>query len=224
MLLTFCPARVCGLRWGSAGRQDARGWAMMAATGEHGMGDRRGGRHGRVSKRVHVGVGAGVAPRLGGWPTILGWRAFPRLGGAHGDLGKAGRASGGRRAWAYQAGTGTRRRRNAVRGQGSRARVQRASGRRTAAGRRGHSGTGTGRRRIAVRGHEGGQRAGGAGRQQAVERAVTARRRNAVRGQGRRASERAAGTWARHGQGWPPARRRARARRGWQKASCRGLV
>ena len=30
MLLTFCPARVCGLRWGSAGRQDARGWAMMA--------------------------------------------------------------------------------------------------------------------------------------------------------------------------------------------------
>ena len=56
-------------------------------TGEHGMGDRRGGRHGRVSKRVHVGVGAGVAPRLGGWPTILGWRAFPRLGGAHGDSG-----------------------------------------------------------------------------------------------------------------------------------------
>ena len=130
-------------------------------TGEHGMGDRRGGRHGRVSKHVHVGVGAGVAPRLGGWPSILGWRAFPRLGGAHGDSGKAGRASGGRRAWAWQAGTGTRRRRNAVRGQGRRASVQRASGRRTAAGRQGHSGTGTGRRRIAVRGR-GGQRAGAA--------------------------------------------------------------
>ena len=65
-------------------------------TGEHGMGDRRGGRHGRVSKHVHVGVGAGVAPRLGGWPSILGWRAFPRLGGAHGNSGRAGRASGGR--------------------------------------------------------------------------------------------------------------------------------
>ena len=30
LLLIFCPARVCGLRWGSARRQDARGWAMMA--------------------------------------------------------------------------------------------------------------------------------------------------------------------------------------------------
>ena len=189
-------------RHGRPARRPARKGKQACACGG------RGGRRASVrGLAVHPRVAS--LPPAGGRPWGFG-KGREGIGRAAG-LGVAGgyrdQAPAQRRARAGEPRTRATRERAAD--SGRQARSQRG-GHRAPAHRRARAGRASGGR--------------GAGRQRAVKRAVTARRRNAVRGQGRRASERAAGTWARHGQGWPPARRRARARRGWQKASCRGLV